>query len=340
MWGRYFGLAVGLALLGEGLLLGRPQLVGALSTVDLGPFTPYRLIVALLAGAVGAAVIIASMLRETAPAPRRAQKTAPVLALAEEPMAPAPSLIAAASLLPIMAAPEPRPPMEHDEELQPFPAAVHAFAEPQPAARPAMRPEPEPVFAPAPPPEPEPVFVPIAAPPPPPPAPAAPPLGDRTVFLQLTDEGHQLRGVGRFDDAFDRYAEALSLARRRAAALQDAGARRDLATALTNVGDLHDRDGRLEQAIELHQESLDLRRGLAAEHPDDPAFQRSFSLGLERLGDARDARGHRSRARDLFRERLGVVERLAMHAPADPTLTTEVSATRERLRELDELLQI
>ena len=103
---------------------------------------------------------------------------------------------------------------------------------------------------------------------------------------------------------------------------------------------MHDREGRLDTAIDLHQESLDLRRGLAGEAPDDLAAQRAVSLGLEKLADSREARGHRSRARDLLRERLLLAERLAAAAPNDADLAQDLAGTRERLGELEEALAV
>jgi hypothetical protein len=108
---------------------------------------------------------------------------------------------------------------------------------------------------------------------------------------------------------------------------------------MTNVADIHDREGRLEPALALHEESLGLRRGLAGQSPDDVAAQRALSIGLERLADTREARGHRSRARDLFRERLPLAERLAAMAPGDADLAQDLVTTRQRLGELDAALE-
>lgn len=350
MWGRFFGVAAGLVLVGEGVLLWRPQVMGALPTPDLGPFTEYRLLVAGLAAAVGMAVILASLQREGAHA-RRAKASGPAFewtpAAAEAASAPtatpvfhpAPEVQPAAQP---QIAPEPPPPAPEPqpapppavaavEELAPFPAAPVEVAALEPA--------------PAPPPVPEPVVMPVLAPAPapvesPPLAPALGPASDRARFLELTDQGHQLRAAGRLDDALEPYGQALAIARGRAATEGDGAAQRDLATALTNLADVYDRDGRIETAISLHEESLGLRRVLAAGSPEDLAAQRALSVGLERLADARDARGHRSRARDLFRERLGLAERLAGQAPTDTALAYDVASTRERLQELDQHLAL
>lgn len=317
MWGRFFGLAVGLVLLGEGYLLWRPETLGGGQTPDLGPFTQYRLLVSLLAAAVGAAVIMASMLRETAPRAKTAETASGgginwAEAAAAEAQAP--------SLQPVVAA--------HDapEELEPFPRSPAEVA----ALEPSLAPPSEPILA----------EISAHAHTPIPLAPAEPP-SERGAFLELTDHGHRMRAAGRLDDALEPYGEALAIARRRqGAAPGDTGAKRDLATALTNIADIHDHDGRIDQAISMHEESLVLRRGLAAAEPDDLGAQRGLSLGLERLADARDARGHRSRARDLFRERLVLAERLAALAPSDAALAQDLANTRERLRELDEALKL
>ncbi len=316
MWGRFFGLAVGLVLVGEGVVLWRPQFIGGLPTTDLGPFTPYRLLIALLAGAVGAAVAIASLLRETSK-PRK-RPAAAVDWNGDAPAVLTPAFAHAEPMVqPLAAPPAPTPHAAEDEELAPFPGL-----EPSPAVQPVA------IAAPAP-----------AAAIPLPNSPSAPPSADRVAFLELTDQGHQLRAAGQLEDALDPYGDALAIARRRESGSPgDATARRDLAAALTNVADVHDREGRLEQAIPLHEESLALRRGLAAEAPADLGVQRLLSTGLERLADAREFRGHRTRARDLFRERLSLAERLAAEAPGDAALASDLATTRERLAELDEAL--
>ncbi len=106
------------------------------------------------------------------------------------------------------------------------------------------------------------------------------------------------------------------------------------------MGEIHDREGRLDAAIAMHEESLGVRRHLAAATPGDLAGLRGLSTGLERLADARDARGHRSRARDLYRLRLQLAERLAAKAPGDKDLADAVALTRDRLAELDRALAV
>ena len=317
MWGRIVGLVAGLALLAEGYVLWRPEAVGVLASPDLGPYSQYRMVIALLAASVGLMVVIASLLRESnKPKPKPVDFTAPA--------APPPTHDAPAAAVetpahhepePVAPVAAPAPPAAHDEHpsLDPFPG----HAEPEP---------PHPDDQPPPPP-----------PPPPPPAPVVPPQsGDRGAYLAAMDHGDQLRAAGRLSDAIDPYSEALRIARTRlAASPQDPSAIRDLACALTSVADVHDRDGRLDSALDLHGESLVIRRTLADWDPNDLAAQRALSTGLERLADTREARGHRSRARDLFRERLPLAERLAAAAPGDSALANDVAVTRERLAELD-----
>jgi tetratricopeptide (TPR) repeat protein len=315
MWGRLLGLAAGLALVGEAFVLWRPEAVGALATPDLGPFTPYRPIIALLAAAVGAALIVAALLREPARPKSRAAGPAGFDwdAGAPEPAAAPPAAIEAARPPPAETRPAPMAEaiveLHEPEALAPFPAGDADAHEP------AVASEPMPVQA-------------------------LPAAEARGTFLAAIDAGDQMRAANRLDDALELYDGALSLARRaHAVAGPDPTASRDLTLALTSVADIHDREGRLESALALHEESLGLRRSLAAQAPDDFAAQRALSLGLERLADTREARGHRSRARDLFRERLPLAQQLAAQAPADADLAQDLAATRERLQELDAALQ-
>ncbi len=340
MWGRIIGLVAGVALLAEGYVLWRPESAGFVPSPDLGPFTQYRMIIALLAAAVGLMVAIASLLRE----PRKAKPTP--ADWSAEPAVAAATLVFAAE--PAHAPPAAAPASEHASPppasadhptLDPFPSADPHELEP-PAHEPEHAPGPEhehdhehDPHA-----EPEPLYISQPAPEPSA-APAQLPSGDRGAFLAAMDEGDQLRAANRLGDALDPYSEALKLARARlVTAPNDVTAKRDLACALTSVADVHDREGRLDSALDLHDESLTLRRALAAQAPDDLAAQRALSLGLEKLADTREARGHRSRARDLFRERLPLAERLVAAAPNDGALSKDLFLTRERLAELDQAL--
>ena len=341
MRGRLFGLAVGALLLAEAYGLWKPQALGGLPQPDLGPFSHYRLVIALLTAGVGVVVMLASLVRESAghdasrlphPGPLTLEMGAPsVLALEPEP---------AETKRPM---PEPEPSMrptaiadEDLDELDPFPGLEPVHTAPPMAAdpEPPLLMEAVPILAEAPLAASLPSLIHLTHEPP-------TPRGDRGRLLDLTDEAHQFRAAGNLDEALDRYSTALAVARKRAAeAPDDLTARRDLASALTNVGDIHDREGRLDSAISLHEESLAVRRRLADAAPGDLAALRGLSNGLERLADAREARGHRSRARDLYRLRLQLAERLSAREPSDPELSAAVAVTRERLAELDRALAI
>ena len=404
MRGQLFGLIVSALLLGEAYGLWRPQALGGLPQPDLGPFSHYRLVIALLTAGVGAVVLLATLFRdrpEEAPRPRRQRAGPLTLDLGTPqpaPRAPPPQASPKVDAPPAVPrqpprieapAPPPNPapivpppaapvPVEDIDELDPFPGLEPAKAGPR---QPDPPPEPVRVAAAEP--------APLPEPPPPPPKPPAPiayaaleprpaqaapqpetpawatsplvlppqtlssaamaapqarsdaPRGDRGRYLDLTDEAQQYRASGNLDDAFDRYTSALAIARRRVAAdPQDLVARRDLAAALTHVGEMHDRTGRLDTAIALHEESLGVRRRLADASGADIGSLQGLSTGLERLADAREARGHRSRARDLFRLRLQLAERLAAHSPGDRDLAAAVATTRERLAELDQTLAV
>jgi tetratricopeptide (TPR) repeat protein len=175
---------------------------------------------------------------------------------------------------------------------------------------------------------------PAAHPPAEPPAPKRP-SSDRAGFVAATDAGDHFRLQGAYDDAMDHYDAALHNARDGLARHpDDPGAQADLAAALTNVGDVHDAQGRLDRALEAHEESLALRRALA-EGSTDRQTLRSLSLGLERLADTRESRGHRSRALELYRQSLPIAERLAAAHPGDPVLAADLAATRTSIAALE-----
>jgi hypothetical protein len=310
MWGRIIGIAAGLALIVEAYLLWRPDAIGAWPDPDLGPFSPYRTIVAGLAAALGAAVAIAAFQRGS-----HQRRAKPAFDWDAPAAAPPPEPVTAPAA-------EPEPDAKDPFALEPFPGT---------AREPEAAPAPPPVLglpAPASTPEPEPE--------------AAAPAGsssDYGRYLACVADGDALRAEGNLGEAIEPYSDALAIARTRCAAWpEDPAVQRDLAASLTHVADVHDLDGRLDAALDLHQQSLDIRKALAAAAPRDLTAQKSLALGLERMADSREARGHRSRARDLFRERLALLEPLAAEAPGDADLTRALDITRERLAELDAAL--
>ncbi|MDP2214426.1 tetratricopeptide repeat protein [Phenylobacterium sp.] len=360
MLGRIIGLLLGLGLGGLAYVVLYPGgLNGQIPVLDLGPFEGLRLGLALAAGLVGAAMVIAAAVRSPT---RRQAKAAglPVIAdfkfadeildakeaaLPEEPR-PFPEL-SPLQALEASSVPEPAPfpaapAAEASEavEAEPAPAPLAAIAAAAPESPPESAAEPDPEPAPA-------------------AAVAAPPLddfdaarsdlrmharaeawgpaalalqrvsalasNDRQQMLAAQDAGDFARAQGRSDDAIEAYDLALSYARQ-------AEAPELIADGLLNVGDMAYEEQRLDSAVESYEAAVALRRQIAGEN-GGPEARRALSIALERLADAREDRGHRTRALDLYRESEALAADLAQADAA--RYGADLASTRQRREELE-----
>lgn len=369
MLGRIVGLLLGLGLGGFAYAILHPGgLQGQIPVLNLGAFESVRLGVAMASGALGAALVIAALVRT--PLRRKPAHSRPLAgftfaddpvdakeaALPEEPR-PFPELT---PLQALEAAPLPEPAS--------FPADVtHAQTETQLAAPLAAITAATPLEAlgdTAPenaPPE-------MAQPEPHPPEPApvaAAPVEPSVVADDFDAARTELRTHARAEAwgpaalALQRVKALASTDRQQMLAAQDAGdfaraqGRSDdaieaydlalayarqagepdlMADAHLNVGDMAYEEHRLDSAVESYESALNLRRKIAGtDHT--PGARRALSIALERLADAREDRGHRTRALDLYRESEAITADLA--ATDEAKYGPDLATTRERLQELE-----
>lgn len=374
MLGRIIGLLLGLGLGGLAYVILYPGgLQGQIPTLDLGAFESVRMGVALAAGLLGAALVIAALVR--GPTRKKSRDGLPVIAdfkfadeaqdakeaaLPEEPR-PFPGLT---PLQALKAAPVPEP--------DPFPAVaadttpsesepevIEAAAVDVEASAPAADPDPDPPAAlPAP-------LAAVAAATPAAPAeavsePAAPPALDDFDAARSDLRMHaRAEAWGPAALALQRVSALATTDRQQMLAAQDAG---DFARA----------QGRTDDAIEAYDLALAYARQAKApeliadallnvgdmayeEHRLDSAVdsyeeglalrrqiaqevggqdsRRALSIALERLADAREDRGHRTRALDLYRESEAIASELAQGDAA--RYGADLVTTRQRREELE-----
>ena len=369
MLGRIIGLLLGLGLGGFAYATLNPSgLQGQIPVLDLGAFESVRLGVAMASGALGAALVIAALVRT--PNRRRPAHSRPLAgftfaddpvdakeaALPEEPR-PFPGLT---PLQALEAAPLPEPasfpaevthPQTETQLAAPLsaitaatPLEAHGETATESAPQEMARPEPHPL---------EPALV-TAAPAEPSMVvedfdaaraelrtharaeawgPAALAL-QRVKALASSDRQQMLaaQDAGDFARAQGRSDDAIEAYDLALAYARQAGEPDLMADALLNVGDMAYEEHRLDSAVESYESALDLRRKIAGtDHT--PSARRALSIALERLADAREDRGHRTRALDLYRESEAIAAELAATDAAK--YGGDLAATRERLQELE-----
>lgn len=369
MLGRIIGLLLGLGLGGLAYVILHPGgLQGQIPALDLGAFESVRLGVAMASGIMGAALVIAALVR--APTRRKAARSQPLAgfkfaddpldtkeaALPEEPR-PFPELT---PLQALAAVPLPEPaPFPADVSPAPtggpmaaplaaittaIPLSTQVETAPDSALSEIAQPEPdqlEPALNAAAPDEPQTVAETFDA------ArselrtyaraeawgPAALAL-QRVTALAETDRQKMLaaQDAGDFARAQGRSDDAIEAYDLALAHARQTGEPDLIADALLNVGDMAYEEHRLDFAVESYETALDLRRKLA-QGAEDPSTRRALSIALERLADAREDRGHRSRALDLYRESETIAADLAARDAAK--YDGDLAVTRQRLSELE-----
>jgi serine/threonine protein kinase len=125
--------------------------------------------------------------------------------------------------------------------------------------------------------------------------------------------GDMLKVTGDVRAALDSYDEYLRIAR--GLAKEDRRFRRPLALALDGVGAAHKKLGHIEQARRQYQDSLDLRRQVLGDDPDDVQAIRDVSVGWVHLGEALALLNDDAAALEAYRSSLDLRERLVRRDP-------------------------
>ena len=165
-------------------------------------------------------------------------------------------------------------------------------------------------------------------------------------LAELTRAGDEAKAAGQGDEAFSLYADAVVEARAvHAAGPTDPRAQEALAEAVGRVALMNEAENRLDLALQQHEESLSLYRGLAlrqsgeADTPDERRWVEGLVASMERLADCREARGHRSRARDLYGEAVRITQRLTWLEPGSAAYAARYAHAKTRFAALDAELQ-
>ena len=132
----------------------------------------------------------------------------------------------------------------------------------------------------------------------------------RNVAVSLSRLGDIEGQRGKLDRAYERYTEALEIARRLAEDLSTPESFRDVAVLLSPLGDIEEQRGELDRAYERYTEALEIARRLA-EDLGTPQSLGVVSLSLDRLGGIEEQRGELDQAYERYTEALGIRRRLA-----------------------------
>ena len=102
--------------------------------------------------------------------------------------------------------------------------------------------------------------------------------------------------------------------------------------SLDKVGDVKLQPGDRAGALAAYQESLDIRRKLAAADPGNAQAQRDVSVSLDKLGDVKLQRRRRpAGALAAYQESLDIRRKLAAHDPGNAQAQRDVSVSLDKV---------
>jgi tetratricopeptide (TPR) repeat protein len=109
----------------------------------------------------------------------------------------------------------------------------------------------------------------------------------------------------------------------------------DLSVSFDRIGDLLDRKGDGEGALESFRKSLAIAGALSLRDPDNAQWQWDLSASHDRVGDALIAQGKLEEALDSYRRGLEVAEVLAKHDPGHPGWQRDLAVSYHKIGSLE-----
>ncbi|MFG0283327.1 MAG: protein kinase [Phycisphaerales bacterium JB039] len=106
---------------------------------------------------------------------------------------------------------------------------------------------------------------------------------------------------------------------------------RAYAATLLALSDLEHEVGRLEASLELRQQALALREGLAAMAPGDPEIAADLSIALVKVGDVIKIAGSAELRQEYYERALAIDERLVAAHPTERRFLDNLAWSYERL---------
>jgi tetratricopeptide (TPR) repeat protein/class 3 adenylate cyclase/tRNA A-37 threonylcarbamoyl transferase component Bud32 len=156
---------------------------------------------------------------------------------------------------------------------------------------------------------------------------------DGLIDFMLYDLRDKLEPIGRLDVLDDVAKKAKEYFDRLPKELATGPRLEEQIGMLINLGDVLVAQGKLQDALELYQQSLAIAKGLAEQdkYKFDPDIQRDFSVIYDKLGDVLLAQSKLQDALDAYQQGLTITKRLAEQDKSKAAWQRDVSLSYERV---------
>ena len=155
------------------------------------------------------------------------------------------------------------------------------------------------------------------------------------LHLALLEEGDILQALGKNQQAFENYQQALEHLQALAKDSPDnLDIQRELSVSFDRIGDLYQAKGDANAALKAFQDSLTIRQQLAQRDPNNTQWQRDLSVSFEKMGNLYQAKGDANAALKAFQDSLTIAQQLAQRDPANTEWQRDLSVSFDRIGDL------
>ncbi|MBL6987247.1 MAG: tetratricopeptide repeat protein [Methylobacter sp.] len=152
----------------------------------------------------------------------------------------------------------------------------------------------------------------------------------------LSRLGEIEQALGRYDEAYQAYAERLQICRELKTSLgASAEVLRDLGVSLVRIAEIDETLGRYDNAFMGYTESLQIFRELKASLGASPQVLRDLSVSLAKVADINTILGHYESALKGYTESLQICRELKVRLGATPEVLRDLSVALEKLANID-----
>jgi tetratricopeptide (TPR) repeat protein len=133
---------------------------------------------------------------------------------------------------------------------------------------------------------------------------------DGLINFMLYDLRDKLEPIGRLDILGDVAKKAKEYLDRLPKELVTASRLEQHAVMLTNLGNVLEAQGKLQEALETDQQGLAIAKALVDEDKANSGWQRDLSISYEKLGEVLMAQGQLQEALEAYQQTLAIIKRL------------------------------
>jgi len=140
---------------------------------------------------------------------------------------------------------------------------------------------------------------------------------DGLINFMLTDLSNKLRPIGRLDLLYDVALSAKKYLDGLPKELVTAARLRQESVTLNDLGDVLAAQGKLQEALEVYEQGLAIKKSLTDQDKSDQGRLRDFAQSFENVGDVLVAQGKLQEALETYEQQLTIAQRLSEQSPSN-----------------------